>query len=136
MKHLLLYIFGFFIFVSVNYAQTQLEINQQAYEEYKKVDKLLNDSYNKILKKYSKNPIFIANLKTAQRAWIKFRDAQVAAKYPREPVGRYGSMQAYCESNYLAELTQKRAKELEEWLKPVEEGDGCSGTIGEYEFEQ
>ena len=76
---------------------------------------------------------FIKNLKVAQRLWVQFRDAQLAMKFPERGNGYYGSMLPMCKTLYLQELTERRVKELEVWLVKGEEGDVCSGTIGEYE---
>jgi uncharacterized protein YecT (DUF1311 family) len=92
----------------------------------------LNEVYQKIFKLYSENELFIKNLKIAQKLWIQFRDAQLAAMYPERDGGYYGSVLPMCEAIYLKKLTEARIKELEQWLDDREEGDVCNGTIGEY----
>ena len=62
--------------------QTQLEMNQEAAKNFKEADKELNSVYNQILKEYQADTKFITNLKVAQRAWIKFRDAEMNAVFP------------------------------------------------------
>jgi DNA phosphorothioation-dependent restriction protein DptG len=117
----------------VSFAQTQSEVNEESSVSYKKVDARLNNVYQQILKLYGKNPIFIKNLKVAQRIWVQFRDAQLAMKFPERGTGYYGSALPMCQALYLKELTERRVKELEVWLGKREEGDVCNGTIGEYE---
>ena len=118
---------------SLLFSQTQFELNQKASKELAATDKKLNDIYHKILKKYAKNKSFIKNLKLAQLSWIKFRDAQLAMKFPDASTSHYGSVITMCEDYYLAELTEDRIKQLQDWLKPHEEGDVCLGSVEEYD---
>ncbi len=115
--------------LSFSYGQTQGEINQDAYKEYEKSDKEINLVYQKILKEYKDDTAFINNLKTAQRLWIKFRDAEVEAMYPDREEGYYGSMHPMCLSLYMKELTDDRIEKLKIWLTGIEEGDACSGSV-------
>lgn len=106
-------------------AQTQQEINWAAGREYTAADEKLNSVYQQILRKYAKNPVFIKNLKLAQRLWVQLRDTQLAMMYPEYTSGSFESIIPMCVANYLAQLTITRTKELEEWLKESEEGDVC-----------
>ena len=135
MKNVISIIMGVFLLVSISYSQSQLEMNQNASSAYKASDKKLNEVYQKILKLYSKNDLFIKNLKTAQRIWLQYRDAQIEMKYPKRGEGYYGSILPMCKANYLEELTNIRVKQLEEWLNKPAEGDACGGTVGEFEVE-
>ena len=65
------------------HAQTQADINQDACAQYQKADQLLNQTYSQVLKDYAKDPEFLAKFKQAQRAWIAFRDAYLAARFPK-----------------------------------------------------
>jgi uncharacterized protein YecT (DUF1311 family) len=69
--------------VSSARAQTQAAMNQDACAQYKQADQALNATYTKVLKDYAKDPLFLAKLKQAQRAWITFRDAHLAARFPQ-----------------------------------------------------
>jgi uncharacterized protein YecT (DUF1311 family) len=121
--------FLFLLFFNLNsFAQTQSEINEEAYNNYKKADKELNAVYQKILIEYKSDIEFIKNLKTAQKIWITFRDAEMLAKFPNREPG-YGSIQPTCWSNYLQELTEERTKRLKIWLTGIEEGSMCSGSV-------
>jgi uncharacterized protein YecT (DUF1311 family) len=73
--------------------------------------------------------IFIKNLKSSQRIWITFRDAELKMKYPEREPGWYGSIHPMCVSSYLAELTNERIKTLKEWIEGIEEGESCGGSI-------
>ncbi|MER2996495.1 lysozyme inhibitor LprI family protein [Pontibacter populi] len=119
----------FTLFATCSFAQTQAEMNQQAFASYQKVDKELNDVYKKLLTEYKSDPAFITNLKASQRIWITFRDAELKMKYPEREAGYYGSIHPICRASYLEELTSERIKQLRKWLAGVEEVDGCSGSI-------
>lgn len=113
-----------------SFAQTQTDMNQTASEKYSIADKELNRVYKQILVDYKDDANFIEKLKISQRLWIKFRDAELEMKYP-EPDKRvyYGSMYSMCASAYLSQMTKQRTETLKKWLKPIEEGEGCSGSV-------
>lgn len=90
-------------------------------------DKELNSVYQKVRKTYKDDPLFLAKLKVAQRAWIQFRDAHMDSRYPL-PQDQYGSIFGECWCGELASFTEARTRELRQWLKGTEEGDGCSGS--------
>jgi uncharacterized protein YecT (DUF1311 family) len=108
-------------------------MNQAAGNQYAAADQKLNTVYRQVQQAYGKNPVFLKNLQAAQRIWLKYRDAEVALRFPDRPAGYYGSLLPVCKGNYLTELTEARTRHLAEWLKPAVEGDGCSGTLGEFE---
>ena len=114
---------------SITFAQTQAELNEKARKDFLKADKELNIVYNKILKEYKTDTIFIKNLKIAQKLWLKLRDAELQAKYPDVQHRMYGSVLPMCGSMYLQELTEERIKRLKIWLDGIEEGDVCSGSV-------
>ena len=58
------------------FGQSQGEMNGDAAKNYQKADKELNSVYQKILKEYSEDTLFIKNFKNAQRIWVQFRDAE------------------------------------------------------------
>ena len=97
-------------------AQTQSEMNQEAYDDYKKSDIELNVTYKKILTMYKSDTAFIKRLRVSQRLWVKFRDAELEMKYPPREPGYYGSVQPMCNAYYLKELTEERTKKLQLWL--------------------
>lgn len=125
------YLFLLFLIIGKNFlfAQNQLEINQKANKDYLKTDKELNLIYQKILKDYKDDKVFIKNLKIAQKAWIQFRDAEMKMKFPDREEGYYGSIQPLCWNNYLEFLTKERIKTLQVWLTGIDEGDACNGTV-------
>ena len=74
-------------------------------------------------------PAFVKNLKSAQRIWIKFRDAELEMKYPNYKELYYGSSHAMCSAIFLKGMTVERTKKLSIWLTGVEEGDICAGSV-------
>lgn len=111
------------------YSQTQLELNTEAFNNYKKADTKLNQVYSQIMKEYKSDVVFIKNLKNSQRLWIQFRDAEMKAKYPDREDGYYGSIFPLCWNLYLKELTEERIKKLNIWLVGIPEGDACNGSV-------
>jgi uncharacterized protein YecT (DUF1311 family) len=111
----------------VDTPQTQSDLNNSAGKDNANAERELNATYQGILKKYADDPAFIGRLRTAQRAWLKFRDAQLEMRFP--PSDLAGSAEPMCYASYKAELTQARTRELKVWLDGIEEGDVCAGTI-------
>jgi uncharacterized protein YecT (DUF1311 family) len=114
----------------VETANTQLEANQCAGRELKADDAELNRVYQAILTRYKDQRAFVESLRKAQRAWVRFRDAELAAKFPGDDKqSRYGSVYPMCASRFLAERTRERIEQLREWLNGTEEGDVCAGSV-------
>ncbi|WKN40608.1 lysozyme inhibitor LprI family protein [Tunicatimonas pelagia] len=111
------------------WAQTQAEMNRQAYSAYQEIDKKLNDVYQQILVKYKLDTAFTQNLKVSQRIWIQFRDAELKAKFPERESGVYGSIHPTCRAFYLKELTEERINRLQIWIEGSEEVDICAGSV-------
>lgn len=112
---------------------TQSDMSQCAAGHFKQADAELNQVWQQIQSKYADQPLFLARLKLAQRAWLKFRDAEMDATYPlakgQDPRAQYGSVYPMCVSESRATLTQQRIKQLRVWLNGVEEGDVCAGSV-------
>ena len=93
-------------------AQTQADMNNCWGNEYKKADAQLNRTYQElaaILEADDKT-----ELKDAENAWIKYRDAHcqfVSDQY------RGGSMRPMIEAICLADVTGNRTKELRDQIK-------------------
>jgi len=115
------------LFIAPNFAQSQTAMNIKAYSDFEKADAELNVVYQKILKSYSRETIFIKKFRNAQRLWIQLRDAELAAKYPNR--GTYGSVAPMCESIYLETLTKDRIKFLNIWVTGIQEGEVCLGSV-------
>lgn len=108
--------------------KTQTEINSCYGDEYKRADAAMNLVYKAALKRLEKDKKAVEKLKAAQRAWLVFRDAEVAARFPAGP-SEYGSVYPMCVGSELTELTEARARRLRIWVEGVEPGDVCSGSF-------
>ena len=115
---------------------TQLELNECARQEYLDADRMLNEVYRGIREKHKDDSLFLESLRDAQRAWVAFRDAEMAALFPHAKEHRYyGSIFPMCWSQHLTRLTRNRIDSLRVWLDGVPEGSVCSGSypVGEGE---
>lgn len=88
-------------------ANTQMEINKCFATAYERADKELNELYSNIMKK--QDSADRDHLEAAQRAWIKYRDANCEAA-----VALYlgGSIQPSVRAECLRRNTRARADEL------------------------
>lgn len=111
--------------ISCQSAQTQLDLNQCYCDEYKRADADLNKVYQQLLSVNAREQEFTEKLKTAQRAWIVFRDAQLESLYSAaDPYVQYGSVYLMCYCLAQKELTLQRTQQLKRMLNP-KEGDPC-----------
>ncbi|HCI69335.1 MAG TPA: DUF1311 domain-containing protein [Balneola sp.] len=110
-------------------AQTQLEMNAAALEEFQQSEQKMDSVFTTILEKYHDQSEFLSQLKKAQEVWLKFRDAHVESLFPEPDKRFYGSAYSFCASSALLELNKQRIEQLMVWLKGSEEGDICSGSI-------
>ena len=97
-------------------AQSQTEMNMCWGNQYKAADAQLNSVYREFTSKL--NPEETAQLKAAQLAWIKFRDANcefVADAY------KGGSIRPMIAAMCLADVTSTRTSELKAQMKEREE---------------
>ena len=115
----------FFICLT-GYSQNQTELNRNADEAYKKADKELNSIYQKILTDRKSDTVFIQNLISSQRIWLKFRDSELKVKYPEREPGYYGSSLPMCISIFLEKLTEERISTLKTYLEISKEGNVCN----------
>ncbi|WEN16500.1 lysozyme inhibitor LprI family protein [Rhodanobacter sp. AS-Z3] len=120
-------------FIQCNPQGSQTELNACAGAGFGRADAELNQVWKAIQARYADQPQFLSQLKTAQQAWLVFRDAELAAKFPLAAGERanvqYGSVFPMCESQFKAELTRQRVAQLKVWLDGVEEGEVCSGSV-------
>jgi|SRR5262245_36958963 len=93
----------------------------ETYEEAKKInaeaDKELNAAYDQLIKSIradndkDRAELLVARLRESQRAWLKYRDAQVAFVGINANIGS-ASSRALGMASYSAELTKERIKDL------------------------
>jgi|GEM_PF-5843273 len=113
----------------VNKADTQLDMNMAAKMEYDRAEKTLRYEYSRILKKYSKNRLFIKRITAAQRAWLVYRGEYIESIFPgKNKSSAWGSMYAMSYNLEMARITWERVKDLHRWVKP----DGSHGSFGQY----
>ncbi|KAB2671123.1 DUF1311 domain-containing protein [Ochrobactrum sp. LMG 5442] len=100
-------------------AQDQATMNKCANNDFAKADKQLNAQYSEIEKRLSGDDDAKKLLITAQRAWVKFRDAECNFSASGTAGGSMHPMTvALCKE----ELTTERNKQFSDYLK-CEEGD-------------
>lgn len=91
----------------LTHGQTQADMNEQAARDAQKADDALNATYKELLAQLDAKGQ--EKLKTAQRAWLKFRDAEAdltADQY------RGGSILPMIYSQSLQRLTEARTAQL------------------------
>ncbi|WP_312238579.1 lysozyme inhibitor LprI family protein [Stenotrophomonas sp.] len=106
--------------------QSQAGLNQCAGITARSADAELNRVYAQVLAANAQDKAFLDKLKASQRAWVAFRDAQIAARYPSP--ADYGSVLPMCQSGEYEQLTRDRVEQLKVWVAGVEEGDVCAGS--------
>lgn len=105
--------------IRCNPAGTQSEMNICAKKEFAQADKELNDAYKSLIKKESDDALFIGKLKVAQNAWLKFRDAEIEARFscPETDVQIcWGTMYYMLMLSRKAALTRERTAHLRQIL--------------------
>ena len=96
-------------------AQTQMEMEQTAYDDYKQADTELNKIYKQVVKKLNEKEQQL--LIIAQKDWIKFRDSQ--CKFEVEQYNG-GSIQPLMYFTCLKEQTNNRIVGLKAILEDEE----------------
>ncbi|HEX5705730.1 MAG TPA: lysozyme inhibitor LprI family protein [Pyrinomonadaceae bacterium] len=111
-------------------AQTQAEMNAEACGAYRAADEELNRVYARILRDYRSDVKFVRKLRAAQRAWLVYRDAHLAARFPEEDKrGNYGSVFPMCFCMVQEEVTRARTEVLKKWVDGLDMGDVCAGSV-------
>jgi uncharacterized protein YecT (DUF1311 family) len=91
--------------------RTQLDYNDCLAEAAAKADSLLNDRYQKVLRKVGEDRVEL--LRAAQRAWIRFRDAECPF---RASAMAGGSGERSLVSLCVARLSRQRVEEFDRIL--------------------
>ena len=105
--------------IQCNPAGNQMEMNKCAYEDFEKADKALNQTYKALIKKSGDDKTYIKKLRESQRAWIKFRDAELDAMFSCEDENIricWGSMIGMLYPAAKQELTEERTKRLQHYI--------------------
>ena len=82
-------------------------------------DKELNGTYQQLLAKLGDDSYARKALIEAERAWIPYRDAMLAALVAVHP-----DQTGACHRHYAAKIAKRRTRDLDAMLHP-EEGDVC-----------
>ena len=113
---------------------TQVEMNDCAAAEAHKADVALNVAYRELLGKVKENKTATERVVAAEKAWVVFRDAELAAEWPvgkgENPNLLYGSVHPLCYYNELARMTWERVKTLKD-LMSYQDGDVCSSGLAQ-----
>lgn len=100
-------------------ANTQAEMNQCAGESFQEADQALNQAYGDLMGGFGEQEDLKEALREAQRAWIRFRDAECDFRTFSSRMGSiYPTLRAAC----LEDLTRARTEQLRE-AGQCEEGD-------------
>jgi uncharacterized protein YecT (DUF1311 family) len=119
MKHLtkLLFVFAALFLPTTLSAQSGSESYAEANKISAEADKKLNAAYDQLIKSIradnekDRAELLVGRLRESQRAWLKYRDAQVAFVGMHANVGS-ASSRALGMASYSAELTEQRIKDL------------------------
>jgi len=87
--------------------QSQAGLNQCANNSAKGADAELNRIYANVMAANASDTAFLEKFKAAQRAWLVFRDAQIASRYPSP--ADYGSVLLMCESGHYRQPTPRQS---------------------------
>jgi uncharacterized protein YecT (DUF1311 family) len=100
-----------------SFAQSQAEMNEEAGAELEKADARLNMIYRQILSENASDSQFCADLRGAQRAWIKFVELHMRTLFPlkegENPRVVYGSMYPMSYASEKTRLVLQRIEQLE-----------------------
>ena len=89
----------------------QQQMNACLASEYSVTDRLLSEKYRRLIGVLEDN----SSLKKAQVAWLRFRD--LTCEYENSGIGRDGSLCSFAQSACLIDLTEKRIRDLDQYLE-------------------
>jgi uncharacterized protein YecT (DUF1311 family) len=98
-------------------ATTQYDMNQCAGQISGAADKELNATYQAVLRKWAAYPELIAKLRQAQRAWLSYRDADLAARFANSQGPDRGTAYPAAYAFYQASLERERTARLCDYLR-------------------
>jgi uncharacterized protein YecT (DUF1311 family) len=97
---------------------TQSAITTCAAEELSRAEHGLNIGYAKLIHAVASRPDALAKIRTAERAWIVYRDAYLEAMFPaKAKQAAYGSVYPVEADLVLADLTRQQTIALANMLK-------------------
>lgn len=99
-------------------AKTQTEMNACANDEATRADAELNEIYRKLLSQAANEPQTSAKIKSAEKAWIAYRNAYMDAMYPaKDKQAKYGSVYPMNADLLRAKLTKRQVVALKGLLQ-------------------
>jgi uncharacterized protein YecT (DUF1311 family) len=99
-------------------AQPQAAMNACADQELRRVDTELNGTYRALMAKTAQQAETAAKIKSAQKAWLVFRDAYLEAMYPAaQKQTEYGSMYPMQVGLLRAKLSRQQTAALKDLLR-------------------
>jgi uncharacterized protein YecT (DUF1311 family) len=99
-------------------AKTQAEMNTCASEEAVRADAELNDVYRKLLSKAASQQDATSKIKSAERAWVAYRDSYLDAMYPaKDKQAEYGSVYPMEVDLLRSKLTRQQVEALRDLLQ-------------------
>jgi uncharacterized protein YecT (DUF1311 family) len=105
-------------------AQTTADMNDCAGGMLTAADKDLNTTYQAVLKKWANVPGVVDSVRKAQRAWINYRDADVAARFADAgDAASRGTAYASAHTIYQAGVVRERTARLCEYLRGASYGE-------------
>lgn len=115
-------------------AVTQRDLTDCAAQDMNAAEMRMNTLYAIVLDKYRGDLETLAKIREAQQAWQAFREAHVAAVFPKAGTAdaqyEYGSSLSMCLASESANLIGPRIAQLRQWADGIEEGDVCAGSRG------
>ncbi|MCR4666733.1 MAG: DUF1311 domain-containing protein [Desulfovibrio sp.] len=97
-------------------------------ELYEIQEQVLNDNYKRIRRLYASDPVFLEKLKLAQRAWLKFRDAELDALFPHAVKAGDDNIER-SRRIWMGRLAEERASQLARWIAGTNADDPARGSI-------
>jgi uncharacterized protein YecT (DUF1311 family) len=108
----------------------QAQLNDCASDTARIAELSMQRLVDSILKQHASDAVFVRKFTAAHAAWLRYRDAELAARFPAEnPQAEYGSMFPMCWGLEHARLSRERIRLLKLWseLAPAE-SEVCQGS--------
>jgi uncharacterized protein YecT (DUF1311 family) len=104
----------------------QIQMDRCARQQFEHADRQLNETYTRVIQKFSVTPSTIKRIHAAQRAWIRFRDAEIEALFPSANRELHGTVYPMCRWLELLRLTRARTVELSSMIAVKNDDSACT----------
>ena len=112
-------------------AKTTLDMNQCTHEMLQSADRELNQTYQAALRKWANYPKVVDQLRQSQRAWITYRDADIAARFADTEDTQRGTAFPSAYNAYQSGLERERTARLCEYLRGASYGERDRSSCAE-----